>query len=186
MPEINLLENRLKDTTHARERQIKLGLAILGFILAVLVITGGVLFFLNRNLGNQISDKASENQSLQKQLNQKQSELEQAKIFQAQLENLKTLIKNHIYLSPLFTELGKVTYVKSQYAVVDLNKTGTIHLEGKVPTYKDLAKLMLGLQTSKQFSNVKLLSVGPSNDSIQNGFKFVIEMNVATSIFYKN
>lgn len=185
MAEINLLQNRLKDTTNVGARQNRLVLIILSGILIVLIGISAVLFFLNQSLQKQTEIARSTNNDLHLQLTQQQSKLGNATGFQAQLTNLRTLLNNHTYLSPLLDELSKVTYAKSQYINLDVAQTGKIHLEGRISSYTDLGKLILGLTTSLKFSQIKLLSAVPSTGLI-NGYIFSIDMGVSPDIFLTN
>lgn len=184
MAEINLLQNRVTDTTNAGVFQSRLIFIVLGLILAVLVGGTVVIFLLNSSLQTKIGTATATNQELQKKLTEQQSTLGNAKTFQAQLVNLRVLLNNHVYLSPLLDELSKVTYIKSQYTSFDVTDTGKIHVEGLVNSYTDLGKLLLGLSTSTEFVNVKLLSILPSTGEI-NGFIFSVDMNVSPDIFIK-
>ena len=184
MAEINLLQNRLKDTTNAWEKQGRLIIGILSAILILLIAAGLVLFFFNKNLQTQSASLTSENQDLQNKLTGEQSNLGDAKVFQAQLVNLHTLINSHTFMSPFFDELSKVTYIKAQYDTIDINESGKVHVEGKVPSYSDLGKLLLGLSTSTQFKNVQLLSVLPSAGA-NNAYEFSVDFTVPSYIFTK-
>ena len=62
--------------------------------------------------------------------------------------------------------------------------TGRRYLEGKVLTYNDLGKLLLGLSTSTKFKDVQLLSVVPSI-GVVNAYQFSLNLNVNPEIFYK-
>jgi Tfp pilus assembly protein PilN len=184
MAEINLLQNRLKDTTNTGTRNGKIILVVLSVILIVLVGATAIIFFLNNSLQTQIAAASTTNQDLHKKLTDQQNTLGSAQTFQAQLANLRVLIRNHTYLSPLLDELSKVTYAKSQYVSFDVTDAGKIHVEGLVSTYTDLGKLLLGLSSSTQFKNVKLLSIVPSTGNT-NGYLFSIDMSVAPDIFTK-
>lgn len=184
MQEINLLQNRVKDTTHVWEKQSKLMLTLLSLILIIILGGTGVLYFLNQSLEKQISVVAEDNVTLNKQLTEEQKDLGSAKTFQAQLANLRVLIANHSYLSPLLDELTKTTYKQARYINLDVADSGKIHVEGGVGTYSDLGKLLLGLSTSTKFQNVKLLSAVPSS-GITNSYIFSVDMNVSPDIFFK-
>lgn len=184
MAEINLLQNRLKDTTDAGGRQSKAVLAIFAVILAVIVGATVMLFLLNNSLESQIAAAAATNLDLKSKIAVEQKGLGDAKAFQAQLANLRVLLNNHTFISPLLDELSRVTYVKSQYMSFDVAEGGKIHIEGLVNTYVDLGKMLLGLSSSPHFKNVKLLSVVPSNGEIS-GFIFSVDLNVIPDIFVK-
>ncbi|MEO8065940.1 MAG: PilN domain-containing protein [Candidatus Doudnabacteria bacterium] len=182
MAEINLLQNSFKDTTNAWQRQSTIMLTVLSLILIVIGGITGVLFFLNQSTQKQIDAATAVNNDLQKNLNQQQAGLTNTKSFQAQLANLRLLLTNHVYISPLLDELSKATYIKSQDQTIDINPDGKIHLEGLVDSYADLGKMLLGLSTSTKFSNVKLLSALPSTGK-KNGYVFSVDLNVTPGIF---
>ncbi len=184
MEELNLLQNRVKDTTHAWQDQSRLAMTILSVILILLLGGVGALIFFNQTIQKQTDDLTLQNQDLQKQINDRQPGVANATTFQAQLLNLKSLVNTHTYLSPLLNELGKFTYNKAQYLTMDANQSGKIHLEGRVSNYTDLGKLILGLTTSEQFKNVKLLSVSPTGGTT-NAYQFAIDMQVSSTIFSK-
>lgn len=184
MQEINLLQNRVKDATHLWQKQTKLTVTILSVVLILLVGITASLFLLIRSVNNKSSDLVAQNQGLQDKFNSKQSDLASAKVFQAQLANFHLLLKNHSYISPVLDELAKMTYSKAQYITMDVTDAGKIHLEGHVATYGDLGKLLLGLSTSKKFSNVKLLSAVPSTGKT-NSYIFAIDLNAMPDLFTK-
>lgn len=184
MPEINLLQNRVKDTTFAWQRQIKAVLAVLTLLLILLAVGGIGLMILGRQTNAQTDETTRQNASLQSDLTKQQNELGSAQQFQAQLANLKTLLKQHVFMTSLLDEIEKVTYVKAQYVTIDASNAGKVHLEGTVSDYNSLAKLILGLNSSEQFSNIELISVSPSSGAT-NGYIFSIDMEVAPAIFTK-
>lgn len=184
MQEINLLQNRVKDTTHTWQSQSKTLLTVLAVLLIIVVGATAVLFLLNNSLQKKIAAVVTNNQSLKVQLDSKQKDLTGAKAYQAQLTNLKTLVNNHIYLTPLLNELSKSTYQRAQYVTLDATDAGKIHLEGRVANYSDLGKLLLGLSTSAKFKDIKLLSVIPSTGTI-NAYVFAVDMSVLPEIFSK-
>lgn len=184
MAEINLLQNRLTDTTNAWQRQSKLTIAVLAAVLVILAAGTGLLFFLNGSISTRIAAATNENRDLQQKLTEQQNSLGNAKTFQAQLINLRALLNNHVFLAPLLDELSKTTYVNAQYLNVDVNEGGKIHMEGRVGSYSDLGKLLLGLSTSSKFNNIKLLSAAPSSGTL-NAYVFSVDMNVISDIFHK-
>ncbi len=184
MPEINLLQTRIKDHTLTWQRQVRLLMISLAVILLILAAAGGGLFFLSKRVSQQAQAASDQNVRLQSDLNQQQKNIGDAKTFQAQVANIKTLLGSHIYLSPLFEELSKMTYNKAQYVTLDAQVGGKLHLEGQVDSYTALAKLILGLSTSKQFQDVKLLSINPATGKT-NGYVFSIDLTPSTELFLK-
>ena len=185
MAEINLLQNRVKDTTNTLEKQRKIILSILSLILAIILSITGILFVLNNSIQRKIDAVTADNNNLQQQFTKQQKNLTDAKTFQAQLANLSVLLNNHAYLSPFLDELTKATYQKTRYVSVDISEGHKIHLEGSVNSYADLGKMLLGLATSAKFSNIKLLSTIPAAGKTS-GFLFSVDMNASPDIFTKN
>jgi hypothetical protein len=184
MAEINLLQNRVHDTTFSSQRQSRGALVVLTIVLIVLGVAGGGLLFLARSLTDKSIQLQTQNTALQNQLNQEQPQLANAKTLQAQFANIRTLVDNHVYLTPLLEEVGKVTYAKAQFITLGFTSSGDVHIEGRVSDYSSLAKLILGLNSSTNFRNVRLLSVSPSAGEV-NGFLFAIDMNAAPELFTK-
>lgn len=183
MEEINLLQNRVKDSTQIWGRQGRLVVIILSSILGLLLAGDGGLYLLSSSLQKNIDSVSNDTLTIRKVLDEKKKTLGDAVTFQAQLVNLRVLLDQHTVLSPLLEELSKVTYQKAQFFSLDV-AAGKIHVEGKVADYGDLGKLLLGFSTSPNFSGVKLISVGSSSDKVS-GYTFVIDMKASPSIYKK-
>lgn len=182
--EINLLENRVHDTSFVWQKQSKLILTGLAVILIVILGLGAVLFLISQSIAKQTDQITADNKSLQDKMSSQQGDLAKATALQAQFANLRTLINGHVYFSPLLAELSKSTYQKAQYLSLDATPAGLIHIEGRVDNYSSLGKLVLGLSTSSKFSNVKLLSAIPST-GINAGYLFSLNLSAATDLFSK-
>ena len=184
MEEINLLQNKIKDTSFAWQKQSRIITGILSAVLIIFASLGAVFFMLARSNNEKLAQAQTRGQEIQKDISKKDPEVNVATSFQAQLANLKTLVNAHTYLTPLLTELGKSTYIKSQYVSLDVKDDGKIHLEGRTASYDDLGKLVLGLTTSQEFKNVRLMSVVPSTGTT-NAYQFSIDMEANKEIFQK-
>lgn len=184
MEEINLLQNKIKDTSFAWQKQSRIFTGILSVILIILIGLGAAFFLLTKSTNEKLAQAQTRGQEIQKNISSRDAEVNEATSFQAQLSNLKTLVSGHSYLTPLLTELNKSTYVRSQYVSLDVKDDGKIHLEGRTSSYDDLGKLVLGLTTSKEFKNVRLMSVVPSTGKT-NAYQFSIDMEANKEIFTK-
>jgi len=184
MEEINLLQTRSKilSTTHAWERQSSLVISILSVILVLLLLAGGGLMFMKSNVTSQIDVINQSNTNLQTQITSTQASLEEAKIFQAQMENVEALLERHISIGSLMSEIERMTYRQAKYLTLAAGNDGLVHVEGQAASYADLGRLLLGLSTSSNFSDVKLLSTVPANDGTR-VYGFVIELRVAPTVF---
>ena len=184
MQEINLLQNKLKDSTVVWEKRNKIIVNLLILILILEAVGIGAFMTLANQTDSKYQKLKSENQSRQTVLNQKQSNLTSAKVFQAQLKNLRFVTDSHIFWSSFFDELGKNTFNKSQFVSINVDTAGKVHLEGMVGSYNDLGKLMLGLSTWDKVSDVSLLSSNPSQSDVA-GYVFSIDFKVSPEIFVK-
>lgn len=184
MQEINLLQNKLKDTTVVWETRNKLFINVLMLVVILEVAAIFAFIFLGKKAEGQYSALRTENAAVQNELNQKQPPLTGAKAFQAQLKNIRFVLDSHVYWSVLFDELGKKTFNKAQYVSISSDVNGKIHLEGLVGSYTDLGKLILGLSQWDQASDVKLLSSNPSSGEFA-GYVFSLEFKVNPEIFIK-
>lgn len=183
MADINLLQNKLKDTTQTSSRRTSIFATISGLILLLLVGACVGLYFLTKDVKQKTESLMATNIDLKRQLNNQKQGLADAKAFQAQLSNIKLLLEHHISLSAVFDELGKFTYQRAQYVTLDVGEDSSrAHLEGRVTTYNDLGKLLLGLSLSPKFKDVRLLTISPSRDNLQ-GYAFVIDMNIVPDLF---
>ncbi|MBI4049771.1 MAG: PilN domain-containing protein [Candidatus Doudnabacteria bacterium] len=177
MPEINLLKNQLKDRSAVWVRRNRLIVSSL-FALIILEITAGVLLLLfKQSITNKKQEITDSNIQIQSSLNEKQKELVPAKAFQAQLKNLTRVVDSHVYWTAFFDELSAVTLKKVRYTQLQADSSGKVYLEGRVDTYTDLGKLLLGLSTSKSFSNVRLLSSSPESSEV-GGLIFSLDLNI--------
>ena len=182
MEEINLLQNRLYDKSFAWYRQSRI--VITGLVIILIAVLGvfAVFYILNSKTQKDLQTVTADNQNLKQQLDAKEQGLGEVKTFQAQLANLKILVNSHIYLSPVLDELSHMTFARSQYFTLNIGEDRKLHLEGRVNSYEDLSKLLLGLNTSSKFKNIQLTSVSPSTGKI-NGFIFSINLVAADELF---
>src|SRR3989344_3969939 len=128
MQEINLLNNRLKDTTHVWEKRNQFLTTIFTLVLILEIGLGLVFFLLTQGLENRIKETVAGNNALQKEINQAQNELSSAKSFQAQLKNIKALLDNHIYWSSFFEEMSDFTLNSVTFNSFQGSLKGKIHL----------------------------------------------------------
>jgi hypothetical protein len=187
MPEINLLQNQLKDTTLVARQRTQLVAAISAVVLILLIISGGGIYLLTKNTQEKVAKVIEDNDKILKQINEQDRYLSDAKSYQAKLSNIELLLKNHVAVAPLLDEFEKYTYQQARFISADVAQDlGKVHLEGVISTYEGLGKLLLGLSTSPNFKNVKLSTVTPSNQQNFNGYTFAIDLNVVPGLFSIN
>lgn len=101
---------------------------------------------------------------------------------QGQLQNLDSLIKNHLYWSPLLPELARVTLKSASYATFNADGTGVLNIDVTVPSYADADKYIQVFdlpQFNQQFSDVKILSINKvqEGNTVQIGMKLQLKFN---------
>ncbi|MBX4205143.1 MAG: PilN domain-containing protein [Candidatus Doudnabacteria bacterium] len=185
MQEINLLQNKVKDRTLQFERSNRLVMVFFSLLLLLEIGAVAGLFFLIKSTDAKTQDVIKANLQTQAEMNTNQKDLVKAQGFQAQLKNVRSLIDNHIYWSAFLDQLAKITPTKVQFRTV----TGSVadnklHVEGVAQSYQDVGRVLLSLETSDKFKQVKLRSVNPSQDSAF-GYSFALEITVSPDIFIK-
>ena len=184
MQEINLLQNKIKDSSLNSLRRSKIINTALSVVLILEIGLFAAFFLMNRTTQAKYESVKLENSELQTELSEKQPDLVEAKALQAQLKNLRSLVEGHVYWSSFFDELSKHTLSRTQFMSLTGSLDGKIHLEGRVGSYADLGKMLLGLSTSTKISNVKLLSANPSTGQAA-GFNFSLDFNIEPDLFIK-
>ncbi len=180
MPEINLLQNRLQDTTYVSTRRTQVVVYLSGFLLLLICGAGVALFTLTKDINAETAEVLKNNMDLQKELTEGNLRLTDATAYQAKLSNINTLLSKHILISPLLAELEQYTYLKARFTNLDVDQlTGHLHVEGVVDSYQGLGKLLLAFSTSPNFKDVKLLSVTPTDG----GYTFGIDMSAKSELF---
>lgn len=96
---------------------------------------------------------------------------------QAQLQNLDSLIKNHLYWSGMLPQLARVTLKSASYAGLNADTNGTLSLDVIVPNYAEADKYIQVFdlpEFNQQFSDVKVLSI----NKIQQGSTVQVELKL--------
>jgi hypothetical protein len=162
MQEINLLKNQLKDNTIIWQRRNKI-LTTAFVLVLIMEFALAVLFFLvTQTTQAKKAFVTEDNRQTQNRINESQDDLLPAKAFQAQLQNLGTLLDNHVYWTNFLDELSEHTFTQGRFTTLQASPEGTIYLEGEVDSYGSLGKMLLGLSTSGKFTEVKLIASSPS------------------------
>jgi|SRR3989344_1943790 len=186
MPEINLLQNESSDSvSFAPKKPKKIGLffAIFLFILALLAY--GFLFLQARQVEKKIGEAEQQISQVDARLETTKEERLKAISFQARLNNLHILLDVHLFWSKVFAELESFTYIPARITSLQASElTGIASITGTVPSYTDLAKLMLGFDQSENVSEVRYISSGPA-DEIGSSYSFSLEIVLDPNLFVK-
>ena len=157
-----------------RHKAVTTGLiAVIIFEVAI----GAVLFIFKQSTDQKKDAIVEHNTQTQTKLSTQQNELTPAKALQAQLKNLSRLVDSHLYWTNFFDELSQTTLKTVQYTQLQADLAGTVYVEGLAANYADLGKLLLGLSTSKNFTDVRLLSSSPNSGEIS-GLSFALNFKI--------
>jgi hypothetical protein len=182
MQEINLLQNKLKDTTSHWEKNNRAIVVILGLVLVAELVVGGMFYLLTKNAVDAKESTDADNARLLTELNSMADELAKAKGFQAQAKNIDTLLRNHVIWSNIINSTSASTYKASRFFSMNSDTSGKMHIEGIVPSYTDLGKLILAFETNNDLKKVDLLSTTKSTTE-QTGILFAIQLMADQGVF---
>jgi hypothetical protein len=166
MQEINLLQNKLKDKTNQWEKNNRVAVAILSFVLLAVAAAAGMIYMLANNAEESKLALDQENVGIQSRLNRMEQDMVLAKGFQAQSKNISTILATHVIWSEFMKEVAAKTLKTSRYMSMSANTSGLIHVEGITPDYTQLGKIILALQTSEDIESVQLLSTAQSTTAL--------------------
>jgi Tfp pilus assembly protein PilN len=182
MQDINLLQSKIKDREELWQKNNRTANIVLSLILVLVVAAGLVFWYLVGGTEDKLTQTTAETVKIQSEIDAQSETLDTAKAYQAQLKNLKLVLSDHVAWSNLLDELAKATYKDAELLSIQGTLTGAIHLEGRTDTYEKLAKVILGLSTSKAFESVKLLSSDGSIDE-NTGYNFSMDLTVSPNTF---
>jgi hypothetical protein len=161
MADINLLQTPTSQTSTISSRSRVLLARVLMLVLVLIVAFYAWLQYDHWRTGKNIAaTQASIATAQADALNNKA----RAEVVtrQGQLEELDSLLEDHMYWSYLLPELARVTLVSAKYTSIEANSAGTLTMSVTLPSYQDLEKYLQIFdlpEYNKEFSNVKILSI---------------------------
>lgn len=170
---INLLPSAQKQRLVVFDRGLAIGL---GLIVIEILAIFGYMAVMNHNI-SELNDKitAQEQQLVlvQAQVKEVDDLRDQVQDLEAKANLLERIKQSPIQLSEILKDLGDNTPTGVWFSNVTVNHSttgGNVSLEGKTSTYRDVANLMLNLDSSAMFGNATLSTTrmqtnDPSNPS---------------------
>lgn len=154
---------------------------LVGFILFLLLVFYGYLFYQGWNLNKKITESETKVEEYRSDIqnNKKRQELITR---QGQLKSANQLIDKHIYWSALLPELARATLSTARYSNIDAGADGELSLTVTVPSYSDAEKYMQIFdlpEYNKNFSNVRLLTLTKTQEDRQ--FKTTMSLELTLS-----
>jgi len=179
MADINLLKSEKKRGAGLEIQFSGSGKPLIWALAAVLVlilITFGIFYYLRSQVETELSGVKAAVAGAEQKMQLPPPELENAVKAQSALNALSGLLDKHLHWTNLWDELGKSTLKTARYLSISATtEKSDFVIEGRVENYEQLGKLMLGLQESKSFTDVQLVSSGPGKGEAT-GVEFSIDV----------
>lgn len=185
--EINLLKNELKErgplNLGGGKNLIPLYISI-GLLIIEALVIGGFLYN-KKSLGRETNAAEVEASLLDLEMRQTDDKLKEAISYQARLSNFKNLLNSHIFWSPIFEELAKYTYKPIRFDTFqgDTQKNRIV-VTGTGSSYREIAKLILGLKKSDKFRDILFQSGGVATGD-KAGFGFLLDIGIDPKLMKK-
>ncbi len=161
MPDINLLQSESHDIGSEVSNIAKIFARLLVLGVALVIIAYGTMYFVDWSTQKKLEKSNSAIQAKQTEIlaNKDRNELVTR---QEQIQELETLIDNHLYWSYLIPELARVTLKSARYTNIEAKNDGNINLTVNLPSYEDIEKFLQIFdlpEYNQQFSNVRIVSI---------------------------
>lgn len=178
MPDINLLQTQSRDIGSQASSLAKAFARILVLLVFLAIIAYGLLFYLSWSTQASINTVANNIKAKQAEIvaNEDRDELLTR---QEQLNELETLIDDHLYWSYLMPELARVTLSSAHYTSIEAKSDGKLNLVVSLPTYDDVEKYLQIFdlpEYNQQFSNVRVISINKVQSETTVGVQLTIQL----------
>src|SRR5579863_1111175 len=156
---INLLPSAQKAPIVVFDRGLAIGVGILAVeVLAILGFTA-VMNSRISNLNNQIATQETQLAQVQSEVKDVSDLRLQVQDLEAKADLLERIKQSPIQLSEVLTDLADNTPSGVWYNTITVNHStdgGSVALDGKTSTYREVADLMLNIDSSAMFGNATL------------------------------
>lgn len=158
---INLLPSAQKQPLVVFDRSLAIGLAII--VVEVLVIFGFIIVMNSKiaALNNQIAAQEEQLTIVEAQVKEVDDMRDQVQDLEAKADLLERIKKSPIQLAEILADLANDTPSGVWYGNVTVSHStagGSVSLDGKTSSYREVADLMLNLDSSPIFGNATLAS----------------------------
>jgi hypothetical protein len=185
MAEINLLQPQKKSAMNLPRVSFSgvLPVWVLSGVLVLELAVWGGLFAYRKTVDAKNNDVQIQVDQVDQKISAKKKSLIPAVQAQAALTSFKDLLDKHLHWSLVWAELGRVTLKTVTYTGLSATTVDNKFLvDGVVPDYATLGKVLLGLSTSDNFEEVALVSTQPSEGE-QLGVNFKISIKAKAGLF---
>lgn len=176
MSDISLIPKEYKKTKVGFGRAIsKIGTIAIILVILALLVYGGLLFY-----SSKLEENIDSIQAQIKELNQQRDEEFEKEVISVDktLKNLKTVFKNHLYWSNIFSTIEELTVPEVGFTGFSGNisesNSVNISLTGRTSGYTYLAKQMVSFQEDDSISGVTVAGIALSTEG---GIEFTLNIN---------
>lgn len=161
----------------------KIGILFIGLLVISLATYGG-LFYYNKSLSNNLLELQLQTEEINKQ---RDTEFEKKVIsLEATLRNLKTILKNHLYWSQIFSKFEELVIPQAGFSSlnVSLKDDGFVNLVlvGSTSGYTYLAKQMVSFSQYELVSDIEISGIRLGTEG---GVEFGLNVNFLEDILLK-
>jgi len=187
---INLLPSAQKQRIVVFDRGLAIGLALI--VVEILAIFGYMAVMNHKiaALNDQITTQEQQLIVVQAQVKEVDDLRDQVQDLEAKANLLERIKQSPIQLSEILKDLADNTPTGVWFSNVSVNHSttgGNVALEGKTSTYRDVANLMLNLDSSPMFGNAtlsttRLQAADPSNPSSGGNVSFTMSGDLSQAV----
>ena len=161
----------------------KIGILFIGLIVLSLVVYGG-LFYYNKSLADSLSELQLQAEEINRQ---RDTEFEEKALsLESALRSLKTIFKNHVYWSKVFSKFEELVVPQASFSSFDasIGDDGSVGLilSGSASGYTYLAKQMVSFSKDELVSDVEISGI---NLGTEGGVSFELRVNFLGEVLLK-
>lgn len=139
-------------------------------VLVFILVLGFWGYLLNQK--NTLKKLESKTASLEKELLQLSDLDKQVQAFFGAVSNIQAALSQKQKWSVVFRELNAITPKNATYTNFSTTETGSLKIDGHVPSFSSLAQVILALKESQKFKNVSLTSTSISPEKVSFSLTF--------------
>ncbi len=184
MVEINLLQPEKKSQFEAHAPAGSGNFLLWGLVaLMVLELGGfGALYSFRKKADSKAAVEQAKIVEIDKKIASFSNELNRVTTDQGVLSTFSELLDKHIHWSNVWKALGEYTLKSVQYLNLETSAVqNTFVVSGRVSNFTEVGKLLLGLQSSENFTAVELLST-KAGDVASEGVEFQVSVTVKSDL----
>lgn len=184
MPDVSLIPKDYKQEKLGFKTIFsKIGILAVALIMLSLLVYGG-LFFYNKSLNNQLGEFHAQIEEIDKQGDDEFEK--EVKFLDSALKSLKTILKNHLYWSSVFSKIEELVVPQVSFSsfkgILKEDDSINLILNGITSGYTYLAKQMVSFNQEELVSGVEVSGISIGTEG---GIEFSLDINFLKDILLK-